>query len=377
MKRIALLILLVASVARADNYRTPNFLVATSKVATAQQMGELAEAYRKSLAVEWLGKEMPNWSKPCPIQMQIGKDLPAAGQTHFTFDHGEVFGWNMFVQGTPERIHDTALPHEILHTIFASHFRQPLPRWADEGAASTVENTGERRGHTNRLVNFLRTGRGLAFNQMFEMKEYPEDIVPLYSQGHSLSSYLIEQGGKQKFVAFLEHGLTTHDWSGTVQRDYGIAGLGALQDQWLVWVKSGSPITVTTARPACASCQQPQQTARPQEWPSGSKQPTYQPPAPLVQVPPKECPPGPQGEPGPAGAAGPPGAQGPQGEPGPAGLAPDVSELTAEVLAKVLAKPLTVQIVDPDGKVLESTQTYLGGVLQLKLKPIKIPVKKT
>ena len=40
---------------------------------------------------------------------------------------------------TARRILDSVLPHEITHTIFATHFGQPLPRWADEGACTTVD----------------------------------------------------------------------------------------------------------------------------------------------------------------------------------------------------------------------------------------------
>ena len=53
------------------------------------------------------------------------------------------------------------------------------------------------------LVQFLRTGRGIAFGQMFAMTEYPQDVMPLYAQGYSLAEFLIYHGGRKKFVAFL------------------------------------------------------------------------------------------------------------------------------------------------------------------------------
>ena len=42
------------------------------------------------------------------------------------------------------------------------------------------------------LVQFLRTDRGIAFNQMFAMTEYPRDVMPLYAQGYSLAEFLIQ-----------------------------------------------------------------------------------------------------------------------------------------------------------------------------------------
>ncbi len=97
----------------------------------------------------------------------------------------------MSVQGSHERVLDSVLPHEVTHTIFATHFGRPLPRWADEGACTTVEHPSERNKQTRLLYEFLTTGRGIAFNRMFAMTEYPADILPLYSQGFSLAKFLI------------------------------------------------------------------------------------------------------------------------------------------------------------------------------------------
>ena len=49
--------------------------------------------------------------------------------------------------------------------------------------------------------------RGIAFPQMFAMREYPADVLPLYSQGYSLARYLIERGGRHKYVSFVGDGL--------------------------------------------------------------------------------------------------------------------------------------------------------------------------
>ena len=113
--------------------------------------------YRHDLAVAWLGQAMPNWSQPCVMTVQAAPHLGAGGATTFVFEDGEVFGWRMSIQGSRERILDSVLPHEITHMIFASHFRQPLPRWADEGGATSVEHAIERNKHRQMLPTFLRT----------------------------------------------------------------------------------------------------------------------------------------------------------------------------------------------------------------------------
>ena len=169
----AAVVSLSAPYALGASYRSTNFVVEAPTPALAEEIGKLAERYRHDLAIEWLGKAMPNWAQPCPIHAQVEPQLGAGGATSFVFDHGEVFGWRMEIQGSHERVLDSVLPHEVTHTIFATHFRRPLPRWADEGACTTVEHISERTKQDRMLIQFLHTGRGIGFNQMFAMTEYP------------------------------------------------------------------------------------------------------------------------------------------------------------------------------------------------------------
>jgi len=235
---LAAVVLLVSMGAKV---RSPNFIVEHRDPQFAKQVAQAAEHFRQDLAVSWLGEPMPDWSAPCQLTVETGPRLGAGGATTFIFDRGEVYGWRMTIQGSRERVLDSVLPHEVTHTIFASHFRQPVPRWADEGGATSVEHSSERMKHRRMLVEFLRTGRGMPFNRMFSLKEYPRDIMPLYAQGYSVAEYLIQCGGRRKYIAFLDDAMERSDWSGAIQRHYGVDGTGILQQRWLAWVRQGSP----------------------------------------------------------------------------------------------------------------------------------------
>jgi hypothetical protein len=87
----------------------------------------------------------------------------------------------------------------------------------------------------------LRTHRGIPFDDMFDMTEYPEEVMPLYSQGHSLAKFLISQHGKRKFLAFLADGLEDGNWPRAVQMHYGHRHLLALQNSWMDWIRQGRP----------------------------------------------------------------------------------------------------------------------------------------
>lgn len=219
--------------------RSANFIVRAAPE-YEKTIATVAERFRKELAIEWLGHELPDWGQPCPISATIEPGQGNGGSTSFVFDRGQVFGFKMDIHGDPREILESTLKHEILHTVFATHFRQSLPRWADEGACSTVESASERIKHHRGLVQFLKTGRGIAFDRLFALQEYPPDILPLYAQGHSVATFLIEHGGKRHFVDFLAVGLRDQDWPGAVAEMYGYRDLGELQTCWLDWFRNGS-----------------------------------------------------------------------------------------------------------------------------------------
>ena len=249
--RPALLVALL-SVSMGASHRSANFIVETADPQMAARIAATAEQFRHDLAIEWLGQTMPDWAQPCMMTVQVAPNLGAGGATTFVFDNGEVFGWRMTIQGSAERVLDSVVPHEVTHMIFASYFRRPLPRWADEGGATSVEHISEKQKHRQMLVQFLHNNRGIAFSQMFAMTEYPQDVMPLYAQGYSLAEFLIYHGGRRKFVAFLADGMRDGQWSSAVARNYNISDLSALQNKWVAWVGQGFPAPPESKpRPAC------------------------------------------------------------------------------------------------------------------------------
>ena len=234
----------------AADYSTTNFVIRAPDGRFAQQVGQAAETYRRELAVRWLGEELAPWPEKCPIVVRI--EPQAYGQTSFGFAVGlarsQPTGWQMEVCGSPERILDSVLPHEITHTIFATHFGRPLPRWADEGACTTVEHESERSKNHQLLFQFFNERRTIPFNRMYTMKKYPQDIYPIYAQGYSVARYLIMQGGHRRFVDYIDAGLSlegpgreTRAWDAVTKKYYGFENLSDLQVSWIQWIKQGCP----------------------------------------------------------------------------------------------------------------------------------------
>jgi hypothetical protein len=220
----------------AATYRSPNFIVYADSDDFARRACEAAELYRRDLAVLWLGEALPNWSKPCAITIKTGPKLGAGGETTFTVCNDEVYDWKITAQGTKERVLDSVLPHEITHTVLASYLRAQAPRWIDEGMATSVEADSERTRYRLNLADFLHSRKGIAFNDMVAMKEYPTDVMPFYSQVFSVCEYLILIGGRRRLVEFAKEGARTNDWNAALARYYEGRTLGDLQLEWVAWV---------------------------------------------------------------------------------------------------------------------------------------------
>jgi hypothetical protein len=167
-----------------------------------------------------------------------GPNLAAQGVT--TYNPRPVSDFQMEVVGTPQRILDSVLPHEVTHTVLATHFGRPLPRWADEGICTTVEHSSERSKHEAKLREFLASRRGIAMNRLFLLTEYPQDVLPMYAQGYSVCRFLIEQQGPRTFIQFLGDYMRRPSWTQNVRKHYGYESLLELQNSWLAWVKAGS-----------------------------------------------------------------------------------------------------------------------------------------
>lgn len=238
-----MLIAVTLFVSTGAGFRTRNFTVTAPTADEAEAVAEAAEEYRYRLAVFWTGQPLPNWSRPCTIRVRSGS-YGAAGQTTFQFVGGEVLNWKMMVQGSSQRILDSVLPHEVNHTIFASHFRRPLPRWADEGASTLFEHRSEQRIQLELLQTVMRRrSEYIPLRRLLSMKQYPSGHRPmliLYAEGFGLVDFLMQQRGRETYLKFLADA-RNGQWEAAIRRHYNHQGVEALEKDWRSWVIAGMP----------------------------------------------------------------------------------------------------------------------------------------
>jgi hypothetical protein len=224
-------------------FTSPNFVVHAPTTDIARQVAQAAEESRRKLAIQWYGHEVNNWGEPCVVSVVVGKNLGAGGATRFKFHEGEVYGWNMEVQGSLERILDSVIPHEVNHTILACYFRRKVPRWADEGAATVVEHSSEKSRSFDLAEKLVNQGRRIPLRVLLSMTQYPRDndqVLAMYAQGYSLVEFLLQHKGRKHFLNFLNDA-HHRGWDGAIATFYGSKGIEQLEQKWSSWVLAGSP----------------------------------------------------------------------------------------------------------------------------------------
>ena len=232
-------------------YRTPNFVVEAPTPAIAKEAGQYAEYYRKQKALQWLGQEMPQWPDPCPLRITITMN-GSGGATSFAFDHGRILGQDMHIEGSEDRLMASVLPHEVTHTVFAYYFRQPVPRWADEGGAVLSEDDIERHRHDQLVRQILNTpGRAIPLRRLFSMTKYPPDVMVLYAEGYSVANFLVSSSNRGVFLNFVAQGMHGN-WDAAVKANYGYNNVEGLERAWVesLYHPRQQPAVQLASRPA-------------------------------------------------------------------------------------------------------------------------------
>lgn len=228
------IVVLAAAPLQAASIRTQNFVVTAPDAQMAQQFGQMAEHFRKQKAIEWLGREMEPWSQPCPLHVKPTMS-GAGGATQFNYGNGTYTIISMNIEGPVERMLNSVLPHEVTHTVFAHHFRYPVPRWADEGGAVLSEDEQERHRHDLLCRQKLNMpGATIPLRRLFNLKEYHEvnDVMVIYAEGYSVSNFLVNQSDRATFLNFVAAGMR-YGWDRGVQQYYGFQSVEQLEQAWL------------------------------------------------------------------------------------------------------------------------------------------------
>ena len=112
----------------------------------------------------------------------------------------------------------------------------------DEEAEQRRELADQR--HDRIAEDLLARRGGMPLSRLFVVEEYPSDLMGFYGQGYSISRFLIEMGGRPRFLKFVRDGLKT-GWDSATVTYYGLADVRELDRAWRSWHRVAARSTPT------------------------------------------------------------------------------------------------------------------------------------
>ncbi len=220
---------------------TENFVLsAPSKELTLACLTQ-AEHYRKRIALEWLGYELPPGTSFADVQVT----LLAEGEK----DSGRLWLANreterphmMWLTGSREEVLGAGMAHEMAHVVLAARFPNGMPAWANEGIASSYDNA-ERADIRRRIMQRIIEASGWpSIDELLEVEQIAPNDQTAYALASSLTEFLISLADRETFISFIANAQQS-DWDAAIEKTYRMEGRRELQIRWQQW--AAAPRTI-------------------------------------------------------------------------------------------------------------------------------------
>jgi hypothetical protein len=223
--------------------RSDNFQVLTANLSTVQETDRYAaevlrcaEWWRREIAREWLGRELPQSVGTTIINVSFRSDRDA-GLTWAKDDPRRRFHV-LYLSTSPEAALGTTLAHEMVHVVLATRFPAPnrLPAWLEEGIASRYDDEARQQERRDQITRLLETHNWPRLEDTLNAYNISPSDQQAYTVAASLTNFLLERDGdKQKLFAFSQTGCQ-RGWDAALQQYYGVSSVNQLQRLWQRWL---------------------------------------------------------------------------------------------------------------------------------------------
>jgi hypothetical protein len=230
---LPLLLLIICSGAMgAGMAHDENFIVMAPDQTLADELIARANQFRREVAIEWLGRELP----PSVGRTIINVELSDGIDRGFTWpiDSPARKCHKMWLTTSRERALGSTLRHEITHVVMATRFRGMMPPWAEEGAASLEDDSHRIETRQDVIAWYNETGAWPNLTNVLQADCILATDKALYSVAASVTEYLLACKDRKTFLAFAVAGKQS-GWDRALAEHYGIGGVGQLQEAWQAW----------------------------------------------------------------------------------------------------------------------------------------------
>ncbi len=237
-----------------------NFTVLAPTQRLADKVVGHADAFRKEIANDWLGSELPAPAHRVSLYLKIDPTRSFA-RTLLDAQQGRHLVW---LVGSEQAVTEHLLKHEVAHTVLATRFGNTMPAWANEGIASQYDNHRRRDLRQKQLAGFVAID---SWPHLDRLLQEPIHQPWNYAAAVSLTDYLIHRDSptsakktpastkktlhpeakqaRQRFLKFVDLA-TQQGWATALRTHYQIDSLADLETQWHQSVRAEKQI----ARPA-------------------------------------------------------------------------------------------------------------------------------
>jgi hypothetical protein len=220
-----------------------NGVVYAPDVTLAQAVLQKAGEYRREVALEWLGEELP----PSVGRVRIHVHLSDAdsGQTWANDSPGRHYH-TIWLHGNEQSLTGGLLKHEITHAVLATQFPEGLPPVIDEGIASTADDP-KRKAIRSRILDwYARSGNWPRLATLLESRLIAADDQQSYAIASSVVEYLLTRGDKPTLLRFARSG-KANGWDQALRMHYQIGGVTQLESQWQAWASEQTSAAQTAS----------------------------------------------------------------------------------------------------------------------------------
>ncbi len=200
-----------------------------------------AEEFKKAIALEWLGREIPKGKEFTHINVSLSCPDSKTGEI---IDEGSImlcgksrgFGSDhrMWLETTREYATGSTLKHEVAHIVIASLAPRFIPSWIMEGVASRYDDK-VRVARRNEIVrHFIDKNLWPHVTSVVVADHIAHDNERAYTVAASLVDFFVAKKGKKVFGEFLQE--TAKNGQDVALAKYYNTNTQELQRQWQDWV---------------------------------------------------------------------------------------------------------------------------------------------
>jgi hypothetical protein len=209
-----------------------NFVVSAPDQDLADQVLAKAETYREEIALEWLGKKLPDGEGLTSIFVELSTTIDRnSSSVSESPSNGRHIVW---LTSSRSQVLGHALAHEVAHTVLATHFGTRPPVWIDEGIACRYDDEPRVADQERTVARLTRSNAWPPLDTIFRTATIRSDAFETYAAAVSITRFLLELDDKRVLVEFAVSG-HNKGWDSAVRKHYRYSSTAELEEAWKRW----------------------------------------------------------------------------------------------------------------------------------------------